>query len=77
MTVMANHSIAEAKSHLSELIDRALKAADAFLRRLDLPLRTPDALNVAIARRIRAELATFDTGMAKSARALGCQVVAV
>jgi uncharacterized protein len=38
-----------------------VRAADAFLRRFDLPLRTPDAMNIAIARRIRAKLATFDT----------------
>lgn len=52
-----------------------VKAADAFLRRLDLPLRTPDALNIAIVQRIGARLATFDTKMAMTARALGCEVV--
>ncbi len=52
-----------------------VKAADLFLRRLDLPLRTPDALNIAIAQRIGATLATFDTKMAMCARALGCHVV--
>jgi len=52
-----------------------VKAADAFLRRLDLPLRTPDAINIAIAERIGAALATFDEKMASSARALGTEVV--
>lgn len=52
-----------------------VKAADAFLRRLDLTLRTPDALNIAIAERIGAALATFDEKMASSARALGTKVV--
>jgi len=33
-------------------------AAAAFLRRLDLTLRTPDAPHIAIAQRIRAELLT-------------------
>jgi predicted nucleic acid-binding protein len=46
-------------------------AAAAFLRRLDLTLRTPDALNIAIAQRTGAILATFDVKMAASARALG------
>jgi uncharacterized protein len=46
-------------------------AAEAFLRRLDLNLRTPDAINIAIAQRIGAALFTFDTAMIKCARALG------
>lgn len=45
--------------------------ADTYLRRLDLPLRTPDALNIALADRAAAPLATFDTGMAQCALALG------
>lgn len=45
--------------------------AEAFLRRLDLTLRTPDALNIAIAQRVGAMLATFDQKMAASAQALG------
>ncbi len=52
-----------------------VKAAETFLRRLDLPLRTPDALNIAIAQRSGATLATFDTKMAMCARSLGCNVV--
>ena len=50
-------------------------AAAAFLRRLDLPLRTPDALNIAIAQRIGADLLTFDRKMAANARALGTKVL--
>jgi uncharacterized protein len=53
-----------------------IKAAEAFLRRLDLKLRTPDAINIAIAQRIGAALFTFDAAMIKSARALGMPVVA-
>lgn len=53
-----------------------VRAADAFLRRLDLALRTPDALNIAIAQRVGATLATFDAKMASSARALGTEVAA-
>ena len=42
-----------------------------FLRRLDLPLRTGDAFNIAIAHRLGATLMTFDIKMAESAQALG------
>jgi predicted nucleic acid-binding protein len=48
-----------------------VKAAEAILRRLDLKLRTPDAINIAIAQRIGAALFTFDNAMMKNARALG------
>ncbi len=48
--------------------------AATFLRRLDLTLRTPDAIHIAIAQRIRATLVTFDQRMAESARALGMAV---
>jgi uncharacterized protein len=48
-----------------------VSAAEAFLRRRDLNLRTPDALNIAIAQRVGAVLVSFDEKMAASARALG------
>jgi predicted nucleic acid-binding protein len=51
-------------------------SAAAFLRRLDLTLRTADAVNIAIAQRIDADLFTFDETMAASARALGLDVFA-
>jgi predicted nucleic acid-binding protein len=51
-------------------------AATAFLRRLDLRLRTPDAINIAIAQRIGAVLFTFDDSMIGSARALRMPVAA-
>jgi uncharacterized protein len=51
-------------------------AAEAFLRRLDFSLRTPDAVNIAIAQRIGATLFTFDDRMIKSARAIGTTVAA-
>lgn len=48
-----------------------LRTAEAFIRRLDLPLRTPDAMNIAIARRAEASLATFDEKMRRAAEVLG------
>ena len=53
-----------------------MKVAEGFLRGLNLPLRAPDALNIAIAQRIGASLLTFDVKMAASARALGLDVAA-
>jgi uncharacterized protein len=44
------------------------------LRRLDVNLRTPDALHIAIAQRLEATLVTFDWGMAAAARPLGMAV---
>lgn len=49
-------------------------AAASYLRRLDLPLRTADAINIAIAQRLDASLATFDVKMAASARILGAEL---
>jgi predicted nucleic acid-binding protein len=51
--------------------------ATAFLRRLDLTLRAPDAINIAVAHRINAELCTLDKDMATSARKLRTRVVSV
>ena len=48
-----------------------IAAATGYLRRLDLNLRTPDAINLAIAARLGATLYTFDDGMAACARTLG------
>lgn len=48
--------------------------AAGFIRRLDLTLRTPDALNIALCRRANAVLATFDAKMATVARTLGLEV---
>lgn len=52
-----------------------VRIAEMAIRRLDLVLRAPDALNIAIAQRIGADLATFDRRMADCARALGVPVV--
>lgn len=47
----------------------------AYLRRLDLPLRTPDALHIAIASRLGAQILSFDKQLRASARKLGVAVV--
>jgi uncharacterized protein len=57
-----------------EITAADIGAADRILRRLDVNLRTPDALHVAVARRLGATLATLDRQMAAAARALGVAV---
>lgn len=52
-----------------------IQAASAALRRLDLTLCAPDAINVMMAQRTGAILMTFDVKMVASARALGVPVV--
>ena len=54
-----------------------IASATLFLRRLDLTLRTADAINIAVAQRLGAELATFDRKMTESAAALGVATAAV
>lgn len=46
-----------------------------LLRGFDKNLRAPDALHLAIVRRLGATLATFDVGMAAAARGLGIEVL--
>ena len=53
-----------------------LAQATAWMRRLDLTLRAPDAIHVALAHRLGATLVTFDEGMAIAARRLGVAVAA-
>jgi len=50
-------------------------SAMRFLRRLDLTLRTADAINIAIAQRLEAELASFDQKMIESAAVVGVPTV--
>jgi predicted nucleic acid-binding protein len=52
-----------------------VSAAASLLRHLDLTLRTPDAIHIAIARRLSATLFTFDERMAKAARVLGLELL--
>ena len=48
--------------------------AERMLRRLDVNLRTPDAIHIALSLRMDARLVTFDRGMAAAAAALGAAV---
>ncbi len=65
-----------ARTTTSEAIANSdVAAAAVFLRRLDLTLRTQDALHIAMAQRLSAELLTFDAQMARAALALGTRLI--
>ena len=55
----------------AETLPVDVAVAESFLRRLDLSLRTADAINIAIAQRLGATLATLDKRMAADAGVLG------
>ena len=59
-----------------DTVSSDILAATAIIRRLDLNLRAPDAINLAIALRLGASVATFDRRMAQNARALGINIEA-
>jgi hypothetical protein len=48
-----------------------VRLADAYVRRFDLALRAPDALHIAIARRLDVALVTLDRRIAAAATQLG------
>jgi predicted nucleic acid-binding protein len=48
-----------------------LRSTESMLRTLNIALTTPDAMHVAVALRLRAELATLDGRMAEAATKLG------
>ena len=64
----------QAASHV-QVTGLDISVAGSFLRQLDLTLRTPDAIHIAIARRLGATLFTFDERMAKVARSLGLELL--
>jgi len=61
-------------SHRVKIEHADVVAADGYLRRLDLTLRTPDALHIAITQRLGIPLVTFDEKMETAARQLGTQI---
>ena len=61
-------------AYREEITTGDIDAANRILRRLDVNLRTPDAIHIAIARRLGATLVTFDRNMAAGAGGLGMVV---
>jgi uncharacterized protein len=65
------------RAAMSSPVDIAVsdtRLAYIFVRRFDLGLRAPDALHLAIARRLDATLVTLDRRLATAARELGITV---
>ena len=65
------------RAAMSSPVDIAVsdtRLAYIFVRRFDLGLRAPDALHLAIARRLDATLVTLDRRLATAARELGVTV---
>ena len=60
-----------------DVVSSDIQDATAIIRRLDLNIRAPDAINLAVAQRLRASIATFDRRMTDNARALGIAVAAI
>ena len=59
------------------VVARDIEMAETIIRGQDTRLRTPDALHVAIAQRLGAELVTFDKVMSDAARNQGVAVAAI
>jgi predicted nucleic acid-binding protein len=60
-----------------QLTSTDILVADAFLRRLDLPLRAPDAIHLAIAQRLDIAIATGDLRMKDCAVRLGIKLAEI
>jgi predicted nucleic acid-binding protein len=61
-------------AHDADAAPDDIRLAATIIRRLDLNIRAPDAINLAIAMRLDAIIATFDRGMAHNAGVLGIGV---
>ena len=62
-------------ANLVEVASADVRRADVTLRRLDLNLRTPDAIHLAVAKRLGATLVTFDEKLERAARLLATRVI--
>ena len=62
-------------TQLVEIDSSDIAGATGLMRRLDLSLRTPDALHIAMVQRAGCKLLTFDRTMATAARTLGVELV--
>jgi hypothetical protein len=54
-----------------------VRAASAIVRRFELMLRAPDALHIAVCRRLDARLATLDVRLAGAASKLGVMIAPI
>jgi hypothetical protein len=59
----------------AEVFPSDVRSAGALIRQLEDSLRTPDAIHLAVARRLGVSLATFDHAMARAASRVGLEVL--
>jgi len=64
-------------ANLVDVEGRDVRFATFIVRRFDLMLRAPDALHLAICRRLGATMATLDRRLATAARALDIEVAPI
>ncbi len=62
-------------TRLVEIDSIDISGATHLMRRLEFPLRTPDALHIALTQGIGCALLTFDRTMASVAQVLGVKIV--
>ncbi len=65
----------ERYAQLATLESSDVSAAIALMRRLEFPLRTPDALHIALVQRSGCALLSFDIALINVARALGLSII--
>lgn len=70
-TIFSNFDRWRTKVELLVTTGADVHRAETYLRRMIPGLRTPDALNLALAEGADLTVATFDEGMARAARVLG------
>jgi predicted nucleic acid-binding protein len=75
LTVFSNFDAWVASARRETVTAEDLLTAITLVRRFDLGLCTPDALNLAIATRCNASVLTFDDHMARAARSLDLEVL--
>lgn len=74
----ADFDLWSARGAVGTMVDPAdIRAADGLVRRMDTSLRAPDAIHLAIARRLGANLATFDRQLAVAAAMVGVTVAEI
>ena len=64
-----------AETDAVDVIVHDCRLANTYVRRFELKLRAPDALHLAICRRLGLQLATLDRRLATAARELGIEVL--
>lgn len=62
---------------MAETTANDIATAISFLRRRDVTLRAPDAINIALSQRLGTSLATFDQRMARDAEIVGVATISV